>query len=304
VFNAAMATRVAVTDQSGVRIMQRLTARMWRPESSWHVGDLAWGRNMHIGREPEWPTAYWTADGADEIVAWAWGRLPGHLDLAIDPAHATQVGPEVLAWFESVATGTDLSTYAMAAEPYMIELFEGAGYRLQSDDPHGMNRYLHDLAIIADPMLPAGFTARPINGPDDVPARVEVHRSAFAPSRVTPESYTNVMAAPPYRMDLDWVVQAPDGRLAANCLIWLDESSGCGLVEPVGTHADFRRLGLSRAVCLAALRALRDLGGTSAVVNSYETPENPGPAALYRGLGFRDRTHTVLYVKSIAEKSA
>jgi ribosomal protein S18 acetylase RimI-like enzyme len=138
-----------------------------------------------------------------------------------------------------------------------------------------------------------------MRGPIDIEQRVEVHRSAFAPSRVTVASYSNVMAAWPYTTALDWVVEAPDGRFAASCLIWYDEANQCGELEPVGTHQDFRRMGLARAACLGALHALSDMGATSAVVSSVETSESSGATALYRGLGFVDVTTILKYGKRI-----
>ena len=98
------------------------------------------------------------------------------------------------------------------------------------------------------------------------------------------------MAAWPYRMDLDWVVEAPDGRLAANCLIWYDEANGAARSNRSARTPTSAVWGWPVPPAWRALRALRDLGGTSAVVCSYETADNPGPAALYRGLGFRDVT--------------
>ena len=53
------------------------------------------------------------------------------------------------------------------------------------------------------------------------------------------ETYAEMTQAWPYRADLDCVVEAPDGRLAAYCLAWLDEANAAGELEPVGTHPEF-----------------------------------------------------------------
>ncbi len=87
------------------------------------------------------------------------------------------------------------------------------------------------------------------------------------------------MAAWPYRADLDWIVEAPDGRFVANCLIWLDERNGVGELEPVGTDPQFRRKGLGRAVCLAAMHALRQAGGRQGFVYPVQGhPNHPAPS--------------------------
>jgi GNAT superfamily N-acetyltransferase len=108
---------------------------------------------------------------------------------------------------------------------------------------------------------PSARSARTISA-----RRVAVHRAVWHPSRVTEASYRNVMTAWPYRGRLDWVVEAPDGRFAAQCLVWLDEHNAVGELEPVGTLPEFRRRGLARTVCLAALHAARDAGARKAVV--------------------------------------
>jgi hypothetical protein len=43
------------------------------------------------------------------------------------------------------------------------------------------------------------------------------------------------------------------------------------------------------------MRALRDLGAAGAVVASHAGSGHERPPALYRGLGFVDRAHTVKY---------
>lgn len=131
------------------------------------------------------------------------------------------------------------------------------------------------------PPLPDGFRLRTVE-PDDLPARVDVHRDIWAPSRVTEESYANVMQTWPYRASLDCVVEAADGGFAAYALLWPDDVNRVGELEPVGTRAEFRGLGLGAAVCTYALRRWHDEGGRQAIVYCLTEPVR----ALYRAVGF------------------
>ena len=93
------------------------------------------------------------------------------------------------------------------------------------------------------------------------------------------------------------VAYAPDGRLAAYCLAWLDEANAAGELEPVGTHPDFRRLGLAASVCRFALHRLAAHGGIQAVVYAFVDPANRGPKLLYESLGFREVSRALRLVK-------
>src|SRR6185295_4769368 len=109
------------------------------------------------------------------------------------------------------------------------------------------------------------------------------------------ESYRNVLQTWPYRADLDCIAVAPDGRVAAYCLAWLDDRNRAGELEPVGTHADFRRLGLASAVCTFALQRLRDEGAERAVVCARGDAAHSAPKLLYESLGFRPHARTITY---------
>lgn len=275
--------------------MQDLARRVWSHASRFHVGDLAWQRNQHLGREADRPTLLWEDGG--RVRAWGWAELPGTLDLLVDPARP-ELADAVLAWFSGVATAPRLLVTVLEGESHLIAALERAGYTWDTAAYRGvyMSRALADLP---PPALPAGFTARPLRGEADLERRVALHRQVWHPSAVTPQSYRNVRAAWPYREDLDWVVEAPDGAFAANCLIWWDADNRVGELEPVGTAPAFRRAGLGRAVCLAAMRALGALGAEEAVVYPVENHPNAEAALpLYRGLGFtpyaRTRTYTLV----------
>ena len=107
--------------------------------------------------------------------------------------------------------------------------------------------------------------------------------------------YASVRAAWPYRQDLDCVVEAPDGSIAAYALAWLDEANGVGELEPVGTHEAHQRRGLGRAVNLFALQRLRDAGATLALVACRGDAAYPIPRRLYESVGFREQYRTLAF---------
>jgi len=136
------------------------------------------------------------------------------------------------------------------------------------------------------PALPPGYRVRTLAGSHEIPARVEVHRAAFAPSHMTAERYGRVIQAPHYRMDRDVVVEAPDGTLAAFALAWFDPLARVGEFEPVGTHPDHRRHGLGRAALQHGLGLLHDAGAREVIV--FSEKDNDASQALYASAGFTD----------------
>ena len=276
------------TGPDDLRTMQGLTQRLWSHGCNTHIGDQAWQRFQHVGREPEWPTALWTRDG--EIVAWGWVWLPGHLELLVDPAWPHLVD-DVLDWFAETTTAASVTV--LDAQTHVVSALTHHGYRPAETAPYLTYR-TRGLADLPEPVLPDGFTVRAMRCQQDLERRVAGHQAAWPNSRVTEDSYRNVMRAWPYRADLDWVVEGPDGEFVASCLIWLDEQNRVGELEPVGTDEHFRRQGLGRAVCLAALHALRAAGADEAVVYDVSTSD---AQPLYTGLGFRPYARSRDYVR-------
>ena len=263
--------------------MQALTQRTWSHDSPCHIGDLAWQRHMHTGREGEWSWRLWEVDG--EVRAWGWSQAPGELQLYVDPAHP-ELADEVIVHFGPKAVTT------LDRQRHVLAALKRNGYVRSADGAH-LAYHTHPLADLPEPALPQGFTVRSVTA-DDLVRRVEVHQAAWPGTRVTEQSYRAVTAAWPYRADLDWVAVAPDGSFAASCLIWFDEANGVGLVEPVGADARFRRLGLGRAVCLSALRELRAVGAREAVVYpAVGGRSHPGALPLYRTMGFTPYARSV-----------
>jgi len=271
-----------------LRLVQRLASECWRLEGPlvyMTVGDVAWQMYQHVDKLNEFRIRLWL-DEDGEPLAWGWLWLPNTLVQLTHPSERERLVEAVLDWFEEEAAPGEgegwTSVRALEADRATVAAVERRGFVCAPDG--ALNHTQRPLSMpIPAPELPDGYQVRTVAGDEDVERRVEVHRAAFAPSRVVPESYRRLMQEPAYRSDLDFVIEAPDGSFAAFCLCWLDAENLVGEFEPVGTHPEHQRLGLGRAVCLAGLRGLRAAGADTAVVFS-----NPGSAGerLYAALGF------------------
>jgi ribosomal protein S18 acetylase RimI-like enzyme len=145
-------------------------------------------------------------------------------------------------------------------------------------------------APIADPVLPEGFTIRGAT-PDDFAQLATIRNNTFD-GDWTPAIYrTQVMQSAGYQPENELVIVAPDGRFAAFTVIRLDPLNKVGLFEPVGTHSNFRRLGLARALLLHGLREMQRHGMERA--SAAHAADNVAARDLYRALGFVKRYETL-----------
>jgi ribosomal protein S18 acetylase RimI-like enzyme len=253
------------------------------PAVRFHPGDLAWRRYQH--ERSDWPERIrvW-ARPSGVIEAFGWRDTPASLNWLIAPElRETPLFDEVIDWHVEESSGADgpLEVWVLGSDPLAERRLRRRGFAPSDDHLYeGLHRRLDDLADLPPSALPV----RSVNTSDLI-RRVDVHRSAFHPSRLTPASYATVMAAPLYRPDLDVVGVAPDGSFAAFALGWFDPALAAVELEPVGTHADHRRAGYARAACAEVLRRARAAGARDAVVWSVVANEPAG--RLYRSLGFR-----------------
>ena len=139
------------------------------------------------------------------------------------------------------------------------------------------------------PDLPAGFQIRSVAEEDDVERRRQAKGLAFggyySPIDWPPaEAFREMQRAPDYRQELDLFVVAPTGEYASFCTIWLDEENEYGVLEPVGTHIEYRKLGLARSLLREAFRRMADHG----IRRSYMDSD----LDFYRRVGFEPLPHS------------
>jgi predicted N-acetyltransferase YhbS len=268
-----------------LQLMLGLAQELWRDDPrdvQCPYGQIAWwSANIPHG---ESETRLWFDD--EQLVGWGWVTAGTELEFQVRPTHR-EVLDEILAWAapeELMVQSHDADAIARIEAHGLVHMPSAPWMRLNS-------RSLDDLP---EPVLPGGYSLRTVR-PDDYASRAAAHRSAFQPSRFRDDIYEFVRATPPYRADLDCVVVAPDGSVAAYTLAWLDELNGVGQFEPVGTHADHQRRGLGRAVNLFALHRLRDEGATLGLVECRGDAAHPVPAKLYESVGFREISRLLAY---------
>ena len=295
-------------------LAQRVTAD--RPDlvnSDATFGELAWiwGKG-HAADGGTWPRRLWFCD--DALVAWAWVYLPhqvrrsdgsvkditgAYLGYQVHPGHAALVD-EVIGWYAVVAADIERTVMPRAADQFALKRWAAHGYETDpaslGDTGSWTQLNERDLADVEQAVLPDGFRFRTADeaGPE---AAVQAHVDAWAPSTYSAEGYAGVRRTATYRGDLHVLVEAPDGTMAASTIMWLDEANKTAEFEPVGTHPDYRRLGLGTAMLLHGMHLAREAGATHMTVGCLGAPGHPNARGLYYGVGFREFTRDAPLIK-------
>ena len=263
-----------------------LAQELW-PDSECDYGQIAWwAANLPHG---ETEVRLWHDEG--RLVGWGWVTGGTELEFDVRPSHRHLLD-EILDWAqpEELVVRSDHEDAIARIEAHgLVHDPEAPWYRVNS----------RSLKQIDEPTVPDGYRLRTVEE-GDWSSRAAAHRSAFQPSRFSDDVYAFVRTTPAYRADLDCVVEAADGSIAAYTLAWFDEVNRVGEFEPVGTHADHRRRGLGRAVGLYALGRLRDLGAKSALVACRGDAAYPIPCKLYESIGFREVSRHIAFRRPTA----
>jgi GNAT superfamily N-acetyltransferase len=273
-----------------LRHMQSLARTIWLGSPStldMTVAELAYQAGLAKTLDRDSSThSLWTTGS----TCVAWGRFfpPNVLGWAVHP-DAPEALAEIVEWAADQSADGTLRTTVRDGDAKSRHLLHELGFG--PDHDRVWMRLNHRLLDdIEEPRLPDGYQLMTVADYDgDISKRVDVHQRSWADlgTRVSSDTYPAVMATWPYRPDLDFVLEANDGSPVAFALAWLDSESRVAEFEPLGTHPDYRRRGLGRALLLMALRRLRTAGASDALVGSRGDAGFPLPSLLYESVGFR-----------------
>lgn len=250
-------------------------------------------------------------DEQGAMHAWAllfmpWCNLVCYL---LPDARNEQVEAELMSWavervqdYAKVSGKTaTLDAPARSDDNYRVGLLERHDFVRLPDETLTMTRWLDDA--LPAPVLPSGFTIRPLAGEQELAAAVDLHRAAYGTMNMTTTIRSAMMQSPAYLPDLDLFAVAPDGELAAFCICTLDadecavQGRTVGAVDNVGVHPRYRGRGLARALILAGLHGLREHSAVAASLGVAS--DNAVARALYASLDFQLAHRSLWYQRSV-----
>ena len=229
------------------------------------------------------------------------GRLAGYVvsesagdaHLQVDPDFR-YLETEMVAWAEENLAVVQADTGRRELEIYVYEydalrqqILAARGYEKMSYG--GMCRHVRlGAQPLPAPVVAAGYTMRTTNPADliDCQRIADLLNAAFGRNFHNAQEFHNfALYAPCFRRELDLVMVAPDGNLAAYVGVPYDDANRRGIFEPVCTHPDHQRQGLARALMLEGLHRLRALGALDATV---DTGDAVAANAFYTAMGFTE----------------
>ncbi len=263
------------------------------------------------------------ADTDAQVAARLWENAQGELvgfayvnqyQNLVEVFDADEITPdleaEMVAWVVSAMQRRNQErNYTHPLDAYVLEddlarqaFLERHGFQRTAETSILLGRSLDQP--IPEPHLPPGFAIRPMGGEAEVEAYVALHRAAFDTDNMTVEYRRTIMNAPDYIPELDLVAVAPNGELAAFCVgqIFPDDTPRAGgkkegWTDPVGTHPNYQRLGLAKALLLAGMRALKARGIDMALLGT--SSENLAMQHTAEAVGFRNASNTLFYSKTV-----
>ncbi len=269
-------------------------ARM-RPDDNLHVVDLPYRLSSWALDDPL-SIHLWEDATSGNLVMWAMLQPPmWTLDIVVGSA-GSDLYRQALAWAEGRAR--EVADTPFGHPMWFVSVFGGQSERIRAlreagfADQGNAGEYAWSKVLFRRPAstapeaqeLPEGFVIRPLAGAAEAQAYVDLHRETFESKNMTLEWRQRALRRPEYRPELDLVVVAPNGRLAAFCICWCDPALRAGHVEPMGVGADYRRHGLGRMILCEGIRRLTECGAEHIFVET----DNQRDAAygLYRSVGF------------------
>src|SRR5215216_686036 len=255
-----------------------------------HRGDLQWWLFYTDVPQEVWASniRLWFDD--DQLIGWA-SFVPEEKAFDVfthpDLRGAAREQEMLAAALEQMSFFDDMQMMWVAEEDDVrVGWLEGNGF---VREPHHFVYFTRSLSGPLDnPQLPAGFSIRTSRGAQDAQLRSVASRAAFGSTKSFEEYWPRTlrfMQSPVYVPQHEIFVTAPDGTVAAYCIVWTDNLNKLGHFEPVGTHPDYQRRGLGKALLLNALCRLKAEGMTDADVCTNH--DNHAAIRLYESVGFQ-----------------
>lgn len=126
-----------------------------------------------------------------------------------------------------------------------------------------------------------------VDGYDITPYQKAVaHSKAFGyyynpdfPIDIPIKAFTALNDAPDYKEALDMAIVNENQEIVSFCTLWYDDYNHIGILEPVGTVPEYRKIGLGKSVIYAGMNRAYALGARKILVGSNQD--------FYHKIGFK-----------------
>ena len=250
------------------------------PRFSVHPGDLYWWMYHSDPRHPDQDSLW--IQGEDALLNIE--RTEPEIAAFARPGHPTT---GLVEWAQRRLGGRGIVGYIDDRDTESHAHLKSIG--LRPGDANALFEWDLVNTPIPDPVLPPGWTLRPVAGEVEANNRRAASHAAFESKmdhQVHLNRYLEFMRSPVYEDERDLVAVAPDGMIASFVYWWPDES-GIVEIEPFGTHPDFQGRGIGRALMYFALKRMVAAGMRTARVATDEWRQDA--AGFYEGVGFEKK---------------
>jgi mycothiol synthase len=271
-----------------------------------HIGDLDWWLSYPPDNRYRRENIYLWSDQAG-LLAWIlfspqWCTI----DVFVRPdERGSSRARHIYAWAVEMAQARILeqgdnvlrTMWISARDEIVVGWLESFGFKPSGEYMLYLKCSLEE--VVPPPCIPEGFQVRSVAGEGDAVPRARASYAAFysdLPFDVYLDRYLKFMRSPVYLPERDLVCIAPNGQFSSFGVLWLDSVNQVGLFEPVGTHPDFQRMGLAKALILEGMRSMQKDGMASAVVCAGS--DNLVAIWLYESVGFQLSDKLCTYGKS------
>ena len=244
-----------------------------------HPGDYAWWVYHDDPRHPDHFSTWIQGDSGFVTVD---SLSPNEINVFTRPGIDRM---PLVRWAQRRLSGAGEVGWVSDSDAELVDALRRDGYTAT----FAYRSYEWDLARGSPtPEPPEGWELRPVAGESEANPRRAAAHAAFEstmPSAMHLQRYLDFMRSPVYVPEHDLVAISPDGVLAAFMVWWADPASGIAQIEPFGTHPQFHRKGIGRALMYHGLREMKAEGMTMARVCTDD--ERPA-TGFYEGCGFAD----------------
>jgi ribosomal protein S18 acetylase RimI-like enzyme len=245
-------------------------------------------------REMDPSIRVWEDDG--EIVGFVIAEEPLVYFVQLNPDYLW-LYDEMVIWIEEYSRVTwngKLAVIEMEGQTHRAQVLRDRGFTRER--VNGIFRVRDIDETIPDYRMPDGFKIRSVT-PDDFDELASCIRLVFGHSEFD-RGFLDVNASASYYVpDLDLVVVDEAGTIVSFCTFRLDVPSGLTELEPMGTLANYRNLGIGRALIVEGFKRLQKYNPSLLYIGG--AADKPPANRLYELTGFTERYNLVRWEKTI-----